>query len=207
MRPAFEAGICISDRVAVAFEKESLGEVTVPEGKIGLATVCSVALNGVLLKSGVPMASKFSAILQIKNNQPLRFVEIIEYAGCSLDPSEVFLRARMTSVNEVARTGQGRILATFREIPAICRPTADEVMAKLKNIGVGGLVATGTGGSTLCGIRVEPNQVGVVLVNGLNPVAAAAEAGFESENYSMCTTMEYRSLVKFSELSLDKVFA
>jgi hypothetical protein len=166
-----------------------------------------VALNGALLKNGVPMASKFSAILEIKNNQPLRFVELIEYAGCSLDPSEVFMRARMTSVNEVARTGQGRILATFREVPAICRATADEVMTRLKSFGVGGLVATGAGGSTLCGIRVEPGQAGVVLVNGLNPVAAAAEAGFEAENYGMCTTMEYRDLVKFSELSLDKVFA
>ena len=195
----------MSDRVAVAPEGGTLGEITVPDGKIGLATVCSVVVNGALLKSGVPMASKFAAILQIKDNQPLRFVELIEYAGCSLDPSEVFMRARMTSVNEVARTGQGRILATFREIPAICRTTADEVMARLKNVGVGGSMAVGAGGSTLCGMRVEPSQVGVVLVNGLNPVAGAAEAGFEAENYGMCTAVEYADLVKFSDLSLDKV--
>ncbi len=207
MRPAFAAGVCMSDRVAVAPEGETLGEITVPAGKIGLATVCSVAVNGALLKNGVPITSRFAAILQIRNNQPLRFVELIEYAGCSLDPSEVFMRARMTSVGEVARTGQGRILATFREIPTICRATADEVMTKLKNVGVGGLLAIGAGGSTLCGMRVDPSQVGVVLVNGLNPVAAAAEAGFEAENYGMCTTMEYRSLAKFSEMSLGKVTA
>ena len=207
MRPAFAAGVCMSDRVAIARAGETLGEITVPESRIGLATVCSVAVNGALLKNGVPMSSRFSAVLQIRDARPLRFVELIEYAGCSLDPSEVFVRAQMTSVNEVARTGQGRVLATFREIPSICRATADEVMIKLKNVGVGGLMAIGAGGSTLCGMRVEPSQVGVVLVNGLNPVAAAAEAGFEAENYGMCTVMEYADLVKFSELALDKVIA
>ena len=46
MRPAFEAGLCVSDLVAVASEGERLGEVIVPEGRIGLATVCSIVLNG-----------------------------------------------------------------------------------------------------------------------------------------------------------------
>ena len=47
MRPVFEAGLCTSERVAVGYEGQSLGDVTVPEGNIGLATVCSVVMNGV----------------------------------------------------------------------------------------------------------------------------------------------------------------
>jgi repressor of nif and glnA expression len=40
----------------------------------------------------------------------------------------------------------------------------------------------------------------MILVGGLNPVAAAEEAGIEAENRAMSTVMEYQSLVKFQEL-------
>jgi repressor of nif and glnA expression len=200
MKPAFEAGICVSDLVAVGSEGEALGESTVPKGKTGLATVCSVAINGALLKAGVPMTSRFSGILQIRNNKPLRFVELIEYASCSLDPSEVFIRARMTSVRKAASTGHGRVLATYREIPALCRPIVEDVMTKLKSAGLGGLLVMGATSEPVCEIGVELNKIGVILVNGLNPVAAAVEAGIEAENHGMSTVIEYQRLIKFKEL-------
>ena len=65
-------------------------------------------------------------------------MELIYYAGSSLDPSEVFIRARMTSVTGVSRTGNGKILANFREIPALCRPIAEEVAAKVREARLGG---------------------------------------------------------------------
>jgi hypothetical protein len=101
MKPIFEKGLCASDLVAVAQEGEPLGESIVPQSKMGSVTVCSVVLNGTLLKAGIPTDSRFGGILQIRNHKPLRFVELIHYAGSSLDPSEVFIRARMTSVTEV----------------------------------------------------------------------------------------------------------
>ena len=67
MQSSFKAGLCVSHLVAIVREGEMLGELVVPEGKVGLATVCSVVLNGALLKAGVPMDSRFSGILQIKN--------------------------------------------------------------------------------------------------------------------------------------------
>lgn len=200
MRPIFQAGICVSNLVATASAGESIGDLVVPEGKVGLATVCSIVINGVLLKTGIPMASKFSGILQIKNNRPLRFVELIEYAGCSLDPSEVFIRAKMTSVGEVASTGQGRILATYREIPAACRAGVEEVIAKLKGADIDGVLVIGATSEPVCEIGVELNRIGIILLNGLNPVAAAVEAGIEVENYGMSTVMEYKRLTKFEEL-------
>jgi len=200
MRPAFAAGLCVSNLVAFAREGENLGELTVPQGKVALATICSVVVNGTLLKAGVPMDSKFSGILQVRNNKPLRFVELIQYAGCSLDPSEVFIRARMTSVAQVVKTGEGKILATYREIPALCQLMAQEVVAKLKKAGIGGLLVMGNPSETVCEIPVELNRIGVVLLGGLNPVAAAGEAGIEAENYGMSTVVEYQNLIKFEEL-------
>jgi len=200
MKLAFAAGLCVSDLVAVADEGESLGELVVPEGRVGMATVCSVVVNGTLLKAGVPMDSRFSGILQIRNGKPLRFVELIQYSGCSLDPSEVFIRARMTSVAEVAKSGNGKVLATYREVPALCWPIVEEMVTKLKEAGLDGLLVMGHASETVCEIPVELNRVGIVLFNGLNPVAAAVEAGIEVENHGMSTIIKYQNLIKFEEL-------
>ena len=71
MKPAFEAGLCVSDLVAVAYEGERLGEFVVPKGSMGLATVCSIVINGSLLKAGVPMDSRFGGILADSESQTL----------------------------------------------------------------------------------------------------------------------------------------
>jgi repressor of nif and glnA expression len=200
MKGAFQAGICVSDLVAVARQGEKLGAVIVPQGKIGIATVCSIIVNGALLKAGVPMDSKFGGILQIKNRKPLRFVELIQYSGSSLDPSEIYITSRMTSVGRVAREGQGRILANFREIPAICQPITERVVAGLKKADLDGVLMIGEVSKPLCEVPVELNKVGMILTGGLNPVAAAVESGIEVENRAMSTLMEYRDLIKFWEL-------
>ena len=200
MKPVFAQGLYVSDLVAVARGGERLGEVTVPDGKIGLATVCSIVVNGSLLKAGIPIDSRFGGILQVKNHRPHRFVELIHYAGSSVDPSEVFIKARMTSVRDVVKRGEGKILANFREIPALCRPIAEEVAVKLKEAGLGGLLLIGNTSEPVCEIPVELNKIGMILLGGLNPVAAAEEAGIEAENHAMSTIIEYQSLIKFWEL-------
>jgi repressor of nif and glnA expression len=200
MKPVFTAGICVSDLVAVAREGEHLGELIVPRGEMGLATVCSIVINGTLLKAGVPMDSRFGGILQIRNGEPFRFVELIHYAGSSLDPSEVFIRARMTDVRNAAGTGNGKILANFREIPALCCPIAEDVVSRLKSAGLGGLMVMGKTSEPVCEIPVELNRVGMIFIGGLNPVAAAEEAGIEADNYAMSTVIEYQKLTKFEEV-------
>ncbi len=200
MKNIFKAGLCVSDLVATAKEGESIGDMVVPEGKIALATVCSIVVNGTLLKAGVPVDSKFGGILQISNHQPLRFTELINYAGSSLDPSEIFIRANMTTVNQAVATGNGEILANFREIPAVCRPMAEEIAAKLKNAGLGGLFLMGNVSEPVCEMAVELNRVGVILIGGLNPVAAAHEAGIESDNHAMSTVIDYQQLVKLEKV-------
>ena len=203
MKPAFEAGLCVSSLVAIASEREQLGEATVPPGKVGLATVCSIVFNGAMLKAGVLMNSRFGGILQMRNHKPLRFVELIDYAGCSLDPSTIFIKAKMTSVREVVRKGDGEVLGNFREIPSICRPIADEIIAGLGEAGIHGLVIMGDASEPVCEIPVDMNKMGMVLLGGLNPVAAAEEAGIETTNLAMSTVMEYQTLVEFREAVID----
>ena len=200
MRPAFDAGIAVSDLVAVAGENGRLGDVIVPEGKIGLATVCSIVINGVLLKAGIPMDSKFAGILQMKDRKPRRFVELIYYSGSSLDPSETFIMAKMTSVRSVLKQGEGKILANFREIPAPCKTLVEELVFKLNKVRIGGVLSIGEVSEPVCQVHVDLNKVGLILTGGLNPIACAQEAGIQTENRGMAAVMDFQDLRKFSDI-------
>jgi repressor of nif and glnA expression len=200
MKPFFHAGLCVSDMVVAADEGELIGDMTIPEGMSGLATVCSIMVNGVLLKAGIPVDSRFGGVLQMQDHKPLRFIELIHYSGSSLDPSEIFIRAGMTSVTRVNIDGKGEILANFREIPAICQPLAVDMIAKLKTAGMGGVLLMGNVHEQICEIPVDVDRTGMILIGGLNPVAAAQEAGIASENHAMSLTVEYESLVNFSRV-------
>ncbi len=200
MKDAFKAGICVSELVSTASEGEKIGGIVVPTGKVGFATVCSVVVNGVLLKRGVPMESRFGGVLEIRESKPRRFVAIINYAGTSLDPSEQYIRARMTSVGDAARTGNGKILANFREIPAPAMAIVEEVTAALKEAGIGGVYALGHTSEPVCQIAMGPNRVGVVLLGGLNPVACAVEAGIEVENIAESGLIDFQQLKSLWQL-------
>jgi len=200
MKEIFKAGICVSDLVAVASEGEKLGSVVVPSGKIGLATVCSVAIYGVLLKAGVPTEFRFGGVLEIRNSKPRRFVAIIDYAGTSLDPSEQFIRARMTSVGEASKTGNGKVLGVFRTIPAPAKEVVEEKLAGLKEVGIGGVYALGHTSEPLCQIPVALNRIGVVQLGGLNPVAAAVEAGIDIENIAESGMIDFQQLQSIWQL-------
>jgi len=134
MKDAFKSGLCVSHLVATAEEGDKLGSVVVPPGRVGLATICSVPINGVLLKAGIPTEFSFGGVLEIKNWQPRRFVAIINYTGTSVDPSEQYIRARMTTVAEASKTGNGKILGVFRTIPAPAREHVVEKIEALKEI-------------------------------------------------------------------------
>lgn len=200
MTDTFKAGLCVSHMVATAQEGEKLGSVVVPDGRIGLATVCSAAINGVLLKAGIPVNSKFGGVLEIRDSKPRRFVAVIEYAGTSIDPSEQYIRAGMTSIREAARTGSGKILANFRELPAAARSLASQKIASLKGAGIDGVYLLGNTSERTCQIPVGLGRVGMVMLGGLNPVAAAVEAGIDVENIGESGVIDYERLITFEEL-------
>ena len=200
MRCVYEAGICVSELVATASEGEKLGSVVIPSGKIGLATVCSVVINGVLLKAGVPIESRFGGLLEVRDSKPRRFIAIINYAGTSLDPSEQYILARMTNVSEAATTGNGKILANFREITAPSRAIVDEKIAMLKEAGINGVYVLGNTSESTCQISVGLNRVGMVLLGGMNPVAAAVEAGIKIENIAESGLIHFQQLSSFWQL-------
>ena len=200
MKDIFKAGICVSELVATASEGEKLGSVVVPAGKVGFATVCGASINGVLLKAGVPTEFRFGGVLEIRDKKPRRFVAITEYAGTSMDPSEQFIQAKMTGVMQAVHTGSGKILGAFRTIPAPAREVVEEKAAQLKEAGIVGIYALGNTSEPLCQIAVAPNRVGVIQIGGLNPVAAAVEAGIEIENIAESGLIDFEQLRSFRQL-------
>jgi repressor of nif and glnA expression len=200
MSAVFKAGLCVSELVATASEGERLGSVVIPAGKIGFATMCSVVVNGVLLKAGVPIESRFGGVLEIRDSKPRRFTAVINYSGTSLDPSEQYIRAGMTSVGQAAKSGNGKILANFREIPAPARAIVDEKVTMLREAGINTVYVLGNTSEPVCQIAVGLNRVGIVLLGGLNPVAAAFEAGIDVTNIAESGLVDFPRLASFWQL-------
>lgn len=199
MKEAFKADLSVSHLVGVGQEGERLGSTVVPTGKMGLATVSSIATSGVLLKAGVPADARFGGLLEIRNSRPRRFVSIITYTGSSLSPSEAYIKGRMTRVSEAARTGSGRILANFWEIPRPSWSIAERTLVRLKEAGLGGAILGATD-EPLCQVPVTLNRAGLILFGGLNPVAMVEEAGVETENVAGSGTMDFKQLKSIWEL-------
>ncbi len=200
MKETFRASLCISDLVAVAHEGERLGGVIVPPGKVSFATVSQIVVSGAFLKAGIPADSKFGGILQIRNHEPLRFIDLIEYTCCSLHPSEVFIASKMTSVSKVTKEGDGKILASSWEIPALARPKAETVIKGLEIAGMRGLIKLGRVSEPIFELPVGSSKVGMILSDGLNPVAAAVEAGIEAVNHATSGVIDFGKLGSFWDL-------
>jgi repressor of nif and glnA expression len=200
MKSVFEAGICASNLVAVATEGERLGETIVPDGQIGFATVCSAVVSGSMLKSGIPVDFRFGGILQIRNFEPIRFVDFIEYHGSTIDPFDIFIAGRMTDAIKAAKSGDGKILASFQEIPLPSKEETNAVVGRLKTAGLCNSVTVGKASEPVCEIPVRLNKVGLVLLSGLNAVAAAAETGIDVTSKAMSGIISIGALRDFWSL-------
>ncbi|MDD5382942.1 MAG: NrpR regulatory domain-containing protein [Candidatus Margulisbacteria bacterium] len=145
MTPVFEKKLATGNKVMLAEPGQQIGGVVIPPGVIGFGTLCSINLNGVLLKHAIPIESRFGGILQMENDRPLRFTDIINYDGSTLDPHEIFIKGRMTDVRG-ATHGSGKLLAGLREIPSASMHEAEAIIRKVESAGVGRAIMIGKEG-------------------------------------------------------------
>ena len=199
LKSAFSSPYVMSDRVILAPEGEKIGDVMVPKGMVGLGTICSVTINGIFLKAGIPVASRFGGVVETANGKPLRFVSLISYDGSSLDPLEVFIKSKMTAVSKAVADGRGRILASYREIPVVCLDKAKKLARTLEDRGIRGILLIGSPNKPLLEVPVGIDRAGIVIVGGLNPVAVLEEHGIATESRAMSTLFEYTQLVPFQD--------
>lgn len=191
MRQVMRCQFGVGNRVIEAKTGEMVGGAAVPEGFAGVGTVCSITFSGIFLRRCIPLHARFGGLLEMRDRKPVRFVELIEYRGTTLDPLEVFIQAGMTRVRDVVRTGDGLICAGFREIPVVAIPDVERLVVELRHKGITGLLAVGRPNQPLFGIPVADGHAGLVVAGGLNPVAAVREAGYAVRIRSLAGLEEY----------------
>ncbi len=191
----------MSRRVIAVGSGGKIADFFIPEGYIGVGTVCSITMNGIFLKAGIPVISRFGGVVEIVDSKPKRFVSLISYSGSSLDPLDIFIKSRMTDVNSVLCTGNGKILGSFREIPAACLNTAKKLHGKMIQKGFGGVIIFGLPNQPLLDIPVGIDRVGMVVLGGLNTIAALEETGVSTKNHALATFIDYKQLDEISRFT------
>lgn len=199
MKPVFLSPYVMSNKVVLRRGGEKIGDIMIPEGQVGFGTVCSVTINGIFLKAGIPVTSKFGGVLQI-NSEPVRFTALIGYEGSSLDPLEIFIKSKMTDVIGAVRNHSGNILASFREIPVVSIERAMQLQETLRGKGIGGILLIGSPNQPLLEMPVNVDKAGMIIVGGLNPIAALEETGIPTMSKAMSTLYKFSELVTFKEL-------
>jgi len=200
----FERGYAMGRLLSLLKPGERVGDMVVPEGMLGFCSVCSITLNGVLLKHGIPMRSRFGGLIELVDGRPLRFLEMINYDGTTIDPLEVFIRSAMTDYIGAVDRGTGRIGASFREVPDDSRDLVVELAQKLDDVGLGGFMKIGMPGQDILGIPVDDGRVGAVVIGGLNPMAIFEELGIRVQSRALSGLLEFTRLFPYDQLA-DRV--
>ena len=200
VQKVFQTGYAMGKLLSLLAPGERVGETTIAQGEIGLATICSITLNGVLLAHGIPTHSRFGGLLELRSHQPTRFVEIMHYNGTTLDPLEIFIRSAMTNYHGAIENGNGLIGASFRELPAASRDQVIELAGQLETIGLGGFLDIGWPGQPLLEIPVNQGQIGAIVIGGLNPSAILVEKGIWSYTCALSGLAEYDQFFHYEEL-------
>lgn len=196
----FRRGYSMGTLVSILEPGETLGAITVPDGMVGFCTVCSITLNGILLKHGVPMRSRFGGLVELSNDYPTRFAEAIDYNGTSLDPLVIFIRGGFTNYRRAIQSGSGLIGASFREFPSAAIDIVRDIASKTKDIGLGAFLKIGMPGKELLGIPVGSGCCGAVVIGGLNPVSIMEERGDHVTATALSGFIDYSRLFSYKKI-------
>ena len=194
MKHVINEGYCFSPFIKIMEEETSNSDINIPEGKIGIATMCSITIDGILLKNGIPVTPKYGGLLDVRNRKPTGFEDIIVYNGTSIDPMKIFISKKMTRVLDAVDTGSGRLLANLREIPMSSVVEAQNVLKSAMNIGIADITRIGEPGKSVLNAPVDSGKIGVVVYAGTNIMAAVEESGISVTTIPISTIMDFKEL-------------
>lgn len=199
-RDVMLSGLALSTFVKILSPGESVGSLTIPEGKHGIATVCSITVDGVLLKKGIPVKPKFGGLVEIKKGMPVRFTDLIRYDSTTIDPLEILMSHSLTSVSDMLTSGSGKILVNLREITMNARNKVEEILDDMASAGLGGILEVGELNTDILGMTVERDHFGVAVIGGNNMMAVAQEQGFDIDTHAMSSIMNVRDMVPIDQV-------
>lgn len=189
-------GYSISPYIKLIDEGTVTSDIEIPEGKMGIATMCSITIDGILLKNGIPVNPKYGGLLEVKDRKPTHFDELIVYTGTTIDPMRIFMSKKMTRVLDAVDTGSGMLLANLREIPATSLSEAEKVLESAMDARIVGIAEIGKSGKSVLNAPVDTGKVGVVVFAGTNAMAAVEENGINVDTYPIFTIIDFGELKK-----------
>ncbi len=199
MGVAFNSGLSISSFLKLFNAGEEIGGLKVPFGKVGIATMCSITIDGLLLKSGVLTNPKFGGVVQIQNGLPVRFTDVLTYTSTTIDPLEVLMSQDITSVLQMLHTGSGKILANLREVHMSARDEIDRILYEMMEVGISGILEVGEPNSRVLDVPVERDHLGLVVIGGTNPMAIVKEQGVSIRTNAMSSIVDIGSMGRIED--------
>ena len=194
LKKIHDAGYTISRRVQVLDEGQEIGSIKVPSGSLAMATVCSITIDGMLLKRGIPVNTTFAGVIEVEEGRTTAFTDLIAYAGTSLDPMRIFMARKTARVNAAVKTGNGMVLANMRDIPLAAVDLARAALEEAKSAGIDGLLKVSEPGEPNMGCPVAPGKVGIALCAGVNAAVALEEAGIPIKTSPISALADYSKM-------------
>jgi len=199
LKDAYKTGVSVSGLVRIVSSGEEVADYVVPEGCTAICTVCSTTFDGLLIRRGVPVNPIGGGVVEIEHRAPIRFTHIILYEHTTIDPLQVLISQKITSVNNVMRKGSGNILANVREFHMEAQPLVGSVLDELTNSSFTGILEVGMPNVPLLGVPVSPQFVGVAAVGGTNPMAAIREGGRWVQTQAMKGLMDISEMIEIRD--------
>ena len=199
LKDAYKTGVSVSGLVRFYSSGERVADYLVPEGHTAICTICSLTFDGLLIRGGVPLNPIGGGVVEIENRAPIRFTHIILYEHTTIDPLQVLISQKITSVNNVMRRGSGNILANIREFHMEAELLVGRVLDELSGSSFTGILEVGMPNVPLLGVPVRPQFVAIAAVGGTNPMAAIREGGRWVQTQAMKGLMDIREMAEIRD--------
>lgn len=196
LRHVIYDGCSISPYIRLVEEGTVTQDIKIPEGKIGISTMCSITVDGILLKNGIPASTKYGGILDIKNSKPTHFDDVIMYNGTSIDPMRIFINKKITRVLDAVDSGSGKLLANVREVPEAAISETGKVLDSVMEMEIGSVAEIGKPGKPVLDAPVDAGKVGIAVYAGVNSMAAVEESGINVVTHPISTIVDFKEMRK-----------
>ncbi len=164
----------------------------VPPGFVGFISICSISMDGVFQRKGIPVKMAFGGRLEIEQGIPKRFKDLIGYQGTTIDPLELFISSGLTSIAGFARTKSGIALANVREVPSAAK---EQVVETISLMNACGFVFPVSIGNQVFNLPENPFRLSIVAFSGLNFIANCVEHGIDIKTEIGAGNIQFSKIV------------
>ena len=108
----YKVGLCISDRIKFLHPGDEVDGFKIPDGKIGVCNLCSLTVDAMMIREGVPHNAIGGGVLEVADGECQRFTSMIRYNDTTVDPTELYISQEAVSVSNVIKTGTDAMIKT-----------------------------------------------------------------------------------------------